>query len=276
MEIIISVLLAYIIWGFFLVSKDLGGNALDRPMWAMRPTIGKAILIGATWFTRPFFECIQSEGQVARGIAVGLLVFSGLMGVLTFFIWVCIAASAYFFDSTVLRVVTTAVLMLIGAPIFLPLIQSLMFQLALLIAWPLNLLFPLKESTDVQDKNKMTKEKRTARAILIVLFIMIFLGDIISPFFTVNFAAIVRLVMTFILSYLVYMGFRWAKWFVIVFSLLASALGLFVTLLVLPAKNTLGILIMIGLSVLYGGTGLFLIFGKNINQYLEEKRIKME
>ena len=122
----------------------------------------------------------------------------------------------------------------------------------------------------------MTKEKRTAHAILVVLFVVIFLGDLISPFFKANFAAIVRLVLTYILMSLVYTGFRWAKWLFIVLLLLASAVGLFDALFVLSAKYTWGILIMLGLSVLYAGTGLFLIFGKNINQYLEEKRTKME
>jgi len=153
MELITSVFLAYILSGISQVSNDLGVRAPDKPMWAMRPTFGRALLVGATWSTRPFLENINSKGQVARGIAFGLLSISLQMVVLTFFIWGCITAAPYFFDSTISRGVTTAILMFIGALIVLPLISVLMIPLTLIVAWPLDLLFPLKEASDVQAIN---------------------------------------------------------------------------------------------------------------------------
>lgn len=120
-------------------------------MWTWRPTLGKILIVGASWFTRPFLENIHRSGQVARGIAFGLLGVSLQMVVLTFLIWGCIFVANYFFDSTLLRVATTAILTIIGVFIVLPLINVLLIPLTLLISWPLDLLFPLKETTEAQN-----------------------------------------------------------------------------------------------------------------------------
>jgi len=149
MELVLSVLLAYIVYGISQVTDDLLGRAIDRPMWAMRPTLGKALFVAATWFTRPFLESCPTN-PVVRGIAASLLSVTLPMVVLTGFIWCCIAAANYVFDSTFLRVAATAVLMLILAPFVLPLITILMLPLTLLILWPLDLLFPLRENIDTQ------------------------------------------------------------------------------------------------------------------------------
>ena len=62
MEIIISAILAYFLSGIYQVTKDVGGRVIDRPMWAMRPTLGKAILVALTWPTRPIIEGRYSTG----------------------------------------------------------------------------------------------------------------------------------------------------------------------------------------------------------------------
>jgi hypothetical protein len=150
MKIVISALLAYILSGISQVSKDLAGRATDRPMWTTRPTVGKALLVGATWIIRSFLESIHQTGQIARGIAFGLLGITLQMVVLTFFVWGCIAAAATIFDSMLLRLVAMLALMMIGSFIVLPLINVLMVPMTLVLAWPVDLLFPIKEATQAE------------------------------------------------------------------------------------------------------------------------------
>ena len=151
MELITSAVIAYILSGISQVTKDLGSRAIDRPFWAMRLTPGKTILIALTWVTRPFIENFYSSGQVARAIAFGLLSVIVQMVVLTAFIWGCIAASALLFDSTIFQVITTAILIVVGALFVLPLANLVMMPLTLLVAWPLDLLFPAKNNQNAQD-----------------------------------------------------------------------------------------------------------------------------
>lgn len=60
MEIIGSAILAYLISGISQVTKDLGGHTIDRPMWAMRPTLGKAIFVALIWPTNPIIKGYNS------------------------------------------------------------------------------------------------------------------------------------------------------------------------------------------------------------------------
>jgi len=64
------------------------------------------------------------------------------MSILTGVIWCCITASFYVFDNMVLQIATTAILLLIGN---LLISRLLVRPLAMLLAKPLDLLFPLKE-----------------------------------------------------------------------------------------------------------------------------------
>ena len=151
MRLILSIFLAYLLGGIFHVSEDLRGDSIDRPYWAWNPTLGKALLVGAIWFIRPILESIRRTGQAARGFVFGLLDVSIRLIIITLFIWGCLTVAAYLFDSILLRVVTIAVLMLIGSAIILPLIRILMILPTIIIALPLDILFPLKETIDVQN-----------------------------------------------------------------------------------------------------------------------------
>lgn len=148
MELAISVCLAFLISGISQVSKDLGGRAIERRIWALQPTLGKALLVGATWFTRPFLEQ-AGHGQVVRTAVFGVMSVVLQMAVLTVFIYGCILIAEYFFDSAVAKVVAAAVLMAVGALFVLPVVSLIMIPVTLLIAWPLDLLLPLKDKTAV-------------------------------------------------------------------------------------------------------------------------------
>jgi hypothetical protein len=150
MRIAVSVVLAFLLSGISQVIKDLGMGPIDRPLWAMRPTVGKATIVAATWWTSPFLELILSTGQKARAFAFGLLGVILQMSVLTGFIWLCISVATHILNSTILQVVSTAVFIVVGALFVFPLVNLIMMPLTLIVAWPLDLLFPLKERDDAQ------------------------------------------------------------------------------------------------------------------------------
>jgi hypothetical protein len=143
MELLISVALAYVFCGIATVMKDLNAQPIDRPQWAFRPTLRGAIFIAATWWARSF---VDGPGPVRRRVAFALMGAVSQLGVLTFFIWGCIAVSIYFFTSAPIQIASAAVLVVVGSQIVLPLLSFLMIPVTLLVAWPLDLLFPLEQA----------------------------------------------------------------------------------------------------------------------------------
>jgi hypothetical protein len=98
-----SLALAYVLLGVSQVTEDLVADPFSKPMWAMRPTFGKMLLVGLTWFTRPFVEAAHSQ-QVARGIAFAIPIVILSFATLTAYTWVCIIAAEYWFDNLALRI----------------------------------------------------------------------------------------------------------------------------------------------------------------------------
>jgi len=148
-KITISIALAYLLAGISQVTEDLGATPVDRPFWAIRPTLSKALFVGATWIARPFQKAGHSN-QIAREIAFGLFSVTLHLAVLTGFIWCCITASAYLFDNVALQVVAIVVLLIVGTRFLMPWLNLLLMPLTWIVALPLDLLFPLKEQVDVQ------------------------------------------------------------------------------------------------------------------------------
>lgn len=142
MLIVISLVLAFIFLGISEVLNDLGGSVIDRPMWANQPTLGMSVLVALTWFYKPFIYSKHSRG---RTIAFGLLDVIMKLSIVASFIWCCIAISIHFFESVILEILVSALLIGIGSFIVLPLISLLMIPVSLIAAWPLDLMFPLED-----------------------------------------------------------------------------------------------------------------------------------
>lgn len=151
MEIVICALLAYLLSGVLQVIKDLGASAIDSPRWTMKPTPGKAILVAFTWPSRPVLEAGNLSGQFARSVAFGLLSVVLQMSALTAFILASYAIAGLVFANFVLQILLTAVIAFIGSFFVLPLLGLIMVPLTLLLAWPLDLLFPLKSESLAED-----------------------------------------------------------------------------------------------------------------------------
>jgi hypothetical protein len=141
----ISIVLAYVLAGVSQVTDDLAADPLSKPMWALRPTFGKMLFIGATWFTRPFAEAVYSP-QVAREIAFAIPRVILSFSVMIAFVWVCIIAAEHWFDNLALRILSVTVLLFVGGRFVMPWIGLLMMPVTFLIALPVDWLFPLKES----------------------------------------------------------------------------------------------------------------------------------
>jgi len=149
--IIISLLLAFALSGISQVIKDLGESALNRPGWARQPTISGALMVGVSWFTRPFIDAYYSNGQMGRAIAYGLLGVIAQLSVLTVFFWGAITISGNYIDSTLWQAVAVGVILIFGAPIILPIASILIIPVTLIVALPLDLLFPLKSTKEAKN-----------------------------------------------------------------------------------------------------------------------------
>jgi hypothetical protein len=148
-KIVISIALAYLLAGVSQVMEDLRATAFDKPHWARRPTFSKAMLFGATWIVRPFLNARRSN-QLVRAVAFAFLSVALRFVVLTGLVWCCIIASAYLFDNVALQAVAVVVLLIIGTRVVMPWLNLLLTPLTLIVALPLDFLFPLKDKDDVQ------------------------------------------------------------------------------------------------------------------------------
>jgi hypothetical protein len=141
----ISLVLSYLLAGVSQVTEDLAADPLSRPMWAIRPTLAKMLLVGITWIARPFVEAAHSQ-QVARAVAFAIPKVVLPFALMTAFAWLCIMASEYWFDNLPLRILTVAGLLIIGGRFVLPWVSLLIMPLMVIIALPLDWLFPLKQT----------------------------------------------------------------------------------------------------------------------------------
>lgn len=153
MEIIISAVLAYVLAGISQVTKDLGRNVVDRPIWAMEPTLGKVILFALTWPMRSLIDGFYLTGQFARSMVFGVFGVVTQITVLTAFIWGSYSIAGLVFENLAFQLVLAAVIAFISSIFVLPLVSLLMIPITLLIAWPLDLLFPIKNKVSVNDIN---------------------------------------------------------------------------------------------------------------------------
>jgi len=153
MEIAISFVLAFVISGVSQVAKDLGGRPLDRPFWTLQPTFWKMLLVGLTWFVRPILDISNSGAPLARSVAYGLLGATVQLTTLTAFVFGCISMAQHFFDGTFAVVVTSALLMIVGSFIVLPIVSFVILLATVLLSIPINLLFPLRHSSSPETVN---------------------------------------------------------------------------------------------------------------------------
>lgn len=97
MDIIISLVLAFVTLAISQVMRDLREPIPDRLPWARHPTLGVALMIGATWFVRPFsYGYAAYNGHLAKAIAYGSVGVLGPFAIVTVFFWVPIAISTHY------------------------------------------------------------------------------------------------------------------------------------------------------------------------------------
>ena len=150
MEIVICAILAYLLSGVSQVLKDLGGRVIDRPMWATNPTLGKALMVALTWPSRPVLASYLF-GQFARAVAFGVLGVLIQMTALSAFIWASYAVAGLVFESFFFKLAFAAVIAFFGSLFVLPLVTLIMMPVTLLLAWPLDLLFPQASKTPAKE-----------------------------------------------------------------------------------------------------------------------------
>lgn len=98
MKILISVIVAYLITGIAKASKDIFSRPIDRPSWAIQPKLGMTLLVIFIWPLIGIQENIHiAKGNVARGIAFGLMGSLFQVLIIGLFVWVFISVIGYLF-----------------------------------------------------------------------------------------------------------------------------------------------------------------------------------
>jgi len=123
---------------------------MHKPGWALRPSLSGALFVAVTWAARPVMDSYYSTGQKARAVAFGILGVLIQLSVLTAFFVAAISLSVSWFNNGWLRSVVVAALVIFGAPIILPIASIVMMPITLVLSFPLNLLFPLKQSAEAK------------------------------------------------------------------------------------------------------------------------------
>jgi len=144
MDVFACALFAYVLCGVSRVLKDLSINGEARPLWALNPTLARAILVVIGWPVRPIVEAYASSRQIARSIVFGLLSIVTQMLVLTGYIWLSHELAKLVFENFILQIILTLVIAVVGSFIAMPIGSALLTPIIFLISIPLNLLFPLK------------------------------------------------------------------------------------------------------------------------------------
>jgi hypothetical protein len=145
LQLIISIIFAYLISGFAQLSKDMNANPVDAPVWTYNPTAKMTFFVFFGW---PFIQLLRYDelpGERARAIAHALLGILSQMVVLTGFIFYSISLATYLVDSLWLQIIISAAIIFIGSMFVLPLLTLAMMPVMLLLAWPLDILFPPKK-----------------------------------------------------------------------------------------------------------------------------------
>lgn len=94
--------------------------------------------------TRPTIEGLRSSGEFSRTILCGGISVFTQMTVLAAFIWGAYTLAGLVFDNFSLQLILAAAIAFIGSLFVLPLVSILMMPVTLILAWPLDLVFPPK------------------------------------------------------------------------------------------------------------------------------------
>jgi hypothetical protein len=133
-----SVVLGYALTGISTASSDLRLSPLNRPAWARNPTPGALLFATLTWWAGP----IVNDRITARSIAFGGVAALTKWGGVTLVVYVALFAARHFADGSVWRAVLAILFLVVGSFTILPLYAIVSIPITLLIAWPLDRLFP--------------------------------------------------------------------------------------------------------------------------------------
>lgn len=146
MKLFLSFIIAYLIFGIHRVIEDLSAHFLNKPGWALQPTIGKIVFIALVW---PFISFVRGPNGrsvgIVRKIVFWLPGFIIPMCFMASYIWGCISITDLFIQNLLLEIIACSILFLLGGVFIFPLMNLLMLPATAIVAGFLSLLFPLRK-----------------------------------------------------------------------------------------------------------------------------------
>lgn len=148
---LLYLLVSFLICGWAQVASDLGRHTLDRPGWALRPSISGALFAGATWFLRPIFQIKWTGAGLAKSIVYGGVGVTLQWLSVALVLRACGEGAALLTDITIFRIIAFLVLAFVGFFILMPLLRIPMALITLIVLTPVGWFFARPSNIEVAE-----------------------------------------------------------------------------------------------------------------------------
>lgn len=144
---ILLITISYFCAGLFSVIADLNQGPMDAKAWTRQPTFSKILFFSSIWFVVPILETWPGQFNRARTIAFGLLGSVTKLASFTFYTWITWTLSCYITSNTIFQILLCLVIFSIVCLFIAPLMVIPLSFITLILAIPLEWLFPLKDQS---------------------------------------------------------------------------------------------------------------------------------
>jgi len=142
LDLLISLVFAYVFSAISQVSRDLAKEIPLQPMWTMRPTIGRMVIAGATWFIRPYLRHSPYRVPKVRMLWQGTLTVIMHIGKICLLFFGILKLAGLITSSLAFRLPCSIIVFPAAAPIAIPLLDLASMPLMLALSYPVAKLFP--------------------------------------------------------------------------------------------------------------------------------------
>jgi hypothetical protein len=159
MEVIISIIIAYIVSGFAYALQVIGGDFYNRPPLANKQPILYIVLHTLTW---PLIAIINNYTQtrlLMRSIAFGIMSGGLQIAWMASFAWACIMLAFEFFGNGIIQLAVTILLIPFGYMFLGGIATVLMAPIIMVFSIIIDFIFPLKGTKDTEEKTDSPSKK---------------------------------------------------------------------------------------------------------------------
>jgi hypothetical protein len=142
-------LASYVLLGYSMVQRDLRAHPFDQPFWAHSPSFGRALLLTLIWPYRSIAEA-RFDANPNRRVAFGLFGSALELASMTGILYLSFLVIDRISHDTIVRWFLAIPILFIAFVFIRPILNVLLIPVTLLLAFPLEWLFPMKDKVDTK------------------------------------------------------------------------------------------------------------------------------